>query len=422
MNISVSELSNGLTHIHVQKNDSEAATVIFMVGVGSRYEEKRITGISHYLEHMFFKGTEKRKNSVEIAEYLEEIGGVFNAFTGKAYTGYYALVSKQHTERAYDFVSDLVLNATFPEEEMEKEKGVVIEEINMYNDMPMKQVVEHFEELMYGDTPVGRPIIGTKESVSSFTHKDVTDYVNTHYTVDNSVVVTVTPDDSKNAKAKAEEYFAAVKKGGKSEKEASTFDESGSKVLLGTKKTDQTHLNLGFPTVSLLDENRYAASALASILGGGMSSRLFHEIREKRGLCYYVSAYQDMFTDSGYMAIRAGIDNTKVEEAVKAMMNELKKVAEEGVTEKELKKVKEYMKGKLALSLEGSQETAVYMAEQYLLQGTTDSVGDRWKKIDAVTLDDVQDIIDTYLRPEAVRFALIGPFEDEEKFKSLLTF
>lgn len=422
MNISVSELSNGLTHIHVQKNDSEAATVIFMVGVGSRYEEKRIAGISHYLEHMFFKGTEKRKNSVEIAEYLEEVGGVFNAFTGKAYTGYYALVSKQHTERAYDFVSDLVLNATFPEEEMEKEKGVVIEEINMYNDMPMKLVVERFEELAYGDTPVGRPIIGTKESVSSFTHKDVTDYVNTHYTVDNSVVVTVTPDDNEAAKAKAEGYFSAVKKGGKSEKEPSAFDENGSKVLLATKKTDQTHLVLGFPTVSLLDENRYAASALASILGGGMSSRLFHEIREKRGLCYYVNAYQDMFTDSGYMAIRAGIDNTKVEEAVTAMMNELKKVAEEGVTEKELNKVKEYMKGKLALSLEGSQETAVYMAEQYLLQGVTYSVEDRWKLIDAITIDDVQNIIDTYLKPEAIRFALIGPFEDEEKFKSLLTF
>jgi predicted Zn-dependent peptidase len=422
MVITATDLSNGLKHIHVQKKDSEAATVIFMVGVGSKFEERRISGISHYLEHMFFKGTTTRKDSVEIAEYIEEIGGTFNAFTGKEYTGYYAMVAKQHTERAFDFVSDLVLNATFPEDEMEKEKGVVIEEMNMYNDMPMKLVSEKFEELMYGDTPAGWQIIGNKESVSGLTHKDVTDYVTKHYNTENSVVVTVSPASPDKMKEKAEQYFSKVGAGEKSMRETAQPDGSGPAVLLATKETDQTHLCLGFPTVSLKDDSRYAASLVSAVLGGGMSSRLFTEIREKRGLCYYVRASQDSYSDAGYFVIQAGIDNTKVEEAVKAMMAELKKVKEEGITEKELKKVKEYLKGKLALSLEGSQETAVFMAEQYVLQGKTETVEDKWKKIDAVTLEDTQDFISSFFVDDQVRFALIGPFDDEEKFKSLLTF
>lgn len=421
MHISDFELSNGLKHIHVTKADSAVTTVIFMVGVGSRHEEKRVSGISHYLEHMFFKGTEKRKGSVEIAEFIEEIGGSFNAFTGKEYTGYYAVVAKNHTDRAFDFVSDLVLNATFPEDEMEKEKAVVIEEMNMYNDMPMKLVAEKFEELLYGDSATGRPIIGNKKSVSDLSHEDVTTYVKTHYHTGNGVVVTVGPASAKEMNEQAEKYFSALGTGEKSSPEAAIPSGGGPAVMLTTKETDQSHLYLGFPTVSMLDEKKAAASCVAAVLGGGMSSRLFTEIREKRGLCYYVRAGQHTFTDSGFFAINAGIDNSKVEEAVKAMMTELKKIKEEGVTEKELKKVKEYLKGGLALALEGSQETAVYAAEEFVLKGRVETVEEKWAKIDAVTIEDTQHILDTYFVEDQVRFALIGPFDDHDTFKSLLT-
>lgn len=421
MNITATDLSNDLKHIHIQKKDSQATTVIFMVGVGSRYEDEKISGISHYLEHMFFKGTTKRKNSNEIAEYIEEIGGSFNAFTSKEYTGYYAMVAKKHTERAFDFVSDLVINATFPEDEMEKEKGVVIEEMNMYEDMPMHSVPENFEELLYGDTPLGRKIIGNKKSVTDLTHKEVTDYVATHYTTQNSVVVSVGPESAEDSLARAEQHFSPLASGEKSTYKDAQVNGTGPAVLLGTKKTDQTHLRIGFPTIGLSSKDRYTASLVASVLGSGMSSRLFNEIREKRGLCYYVSAHQDSFSDAGYFVIQAGVDNTKVEEAVSAMVQELKKIKENGITEKELKKVKELRKGSLSLSLEGSQELAIFMAQQYAVLGTIDTIEDRCTKINAVTLEDTQRFIDTYFIEDQIRFALIGPFEDEEKFKKLLT-
>lgn len=418
-NIEKSTLSNGLTHLHIEK-DSEVTTVILMVGVGSKYEEKRISGISHYLEHMFFKGTKTKKDSREIADYIESIGGSFNAFTGKEYTGYYAIVSKQHTERAFDFVSDLVLGATFPENEMEKEKAVVIEEMNMYQDVPMKLVSEKFEEVLYGDTPAGRQIIGSKETVSAISHKDLTEYVSKHYNTKNSVVVTVSSMTKSEATSKAEEYFSELKEGLQSQKESIVEKQEDIQVLLTDKKTDQTHLCLGYRTVSLNHDDYYPLLLTAAFFGGGMSSRLFTEIREKRGLCYYVKSMQESYSDSGYFLLQAGIDNSKVDEALNAMIDEIQKLKKDGFTEEEFSKAKEFIKGKLALSLEGSQETAVYVAEQYLVENSVETVEDKWKKIDAVKFEDVKRVIDQYFVEKHLNLAMIGPFSDVDHFKNLL--
>lgn len=420
MKIEKSTLSNGLVHLHVQKKDSEVSTVIFMVGVGSKYEEKRISGISHYLEHMFFKGTKKRKNSREIAEFIESVGGSFNAFTGKEYTGYYAVVSKQHTDRAFDFVSDLVTHATFPEDEMEKEKGVVVEEMNMYQDIPMKLVGEKFEEVLYGDTPAGRQIIGTKETVMGLTHQDIVDYVKRHYNTKNGVVVTVGSMNKAEAQESAEKYFSEIPEGEQSSKESVVEKQDDINILLTNKKTDQTHLCLGYRSASLNDDDYYPLSIAAAVLGGGMSSRLFNEIREKRGLCYYVKSMQDSYSDSGYFYIQAGIDNTKIEEALRAMMEEIKKMKEHGVTQDEFTKAKEFLKGKLALSLEGSQETAVHVAEQYLIENSVETIEDKWAKIDEVEFEDIKRVVDQYLVEKHLNLAMIGPYSDTEKFKKIL--
>ncbi|MBU1119343.1 insulinase family protein [Patescibacteria group bacterium] len=421
MNIQQTILKNGLKLINIKKKDSEVAVVLFLVGVGSAFETKQKAGISHFLEHLFFKGTTRRKNSLEISEFIEEIGGSFNAFTSKEYTGYYAEVAKKHVDKAFDFVSDLMLHPLFPKEEIEKEKNVVIEEMNMYQDMPMQYVGEKFEELLYGDTPSGRLVIGSKKSVMGLTREDLVKYVRSYYAAKNGVLVFVGNKDIKSVKKLSENYFAELKKGTKGTRKKVQEKQAKPKVSLLTKKTDQTHLCLGFRTVPLNTKEYYTAKVFAVALGGGMSSRLFTEIREKRGLCYYIRASQQSYLDSGYLVVQAGIDNTKVDEAVKATLAEIVRVKKEGLTKKELGKVKEFIKGKLALSLETSQSTAIYMAERYVLQNKIEELEKQYARIDAVTLSMVQSFMDTYIQEKSLNLTLIGPFKDRARFVKMLT-
>lgn len=419
MKISESKLKNGLKFIHVNK-DSEVSTVLFMVSVGSKYETGKIAGISHFLEHMFFKGTKNRPSSIEIAEYIEGIGGSFNAFTGKEYTGFYAEVEKKHTNQAYDFISDLILRPLFSSQEIEKEKGVIAEEMNMYQDMPMEYVSELFETLLYGDTPAGRLTIGKKEAIMTLQRKDFVDYLKNHYLCSNGVLVYVGSVGKQKAKEMANKYFSKLRDGKAKEKEKVFEKQSAPRVLLHEKKTDQTHLCMGFRTVDIMSKKRYVASVLSAILGGGMSSRLFTEIREKRGLCYYIRASQHSYTDSGYLVFQAGVDNRKVDEAVKAILFEAKKIKEKGVGEKELKKVKEYLKGRLALGLETTQDTAIFFAEQKILRKEIETLEQKYKKIDAVTKKDIMDFVKIYLKEQALNLALIGPFKDKKGFLKIL--
>ncbi|MBU1167279.1 insulinase family protein [Patescibacteria group bacterium] len=419
MKISQTKLNNGLKLIHVKK-ESEAATVLFMVGVGSKFETKSKAGISHFLEHMFFKGTKTRPSSVQIAEYIEGIGGSFNAFTSKEFTGYYAEVSRSHLERAFNFVSDLIIRPLLPAEEIEKEKGVIVEEMNMYQDMPMQYVSEKFEELLYGDTPAGRLTIGTKEAVQSMKRPDFKNYLNKHYGILNGVLVVVGGDDLSKVKRMANKYFAELQKGQKPTRAAVKEKQSQQALMLLTKKTDQSHLCLGFRTVSLKSKERYAAAVLAGILGGGMSSRLFTEIREKRGLCYYIKASQNSYTDSGYFVVRAGIDNAKVEEAIKATLAEIRRIKDEDIPQKEIKKIKEFLKGKLALSLETTQDTAIYMAEKFVLENKIESVSEVQKKIDAVSEENIKRLLNKYFINEGLNLAVIGPTKSKAKLNKIL--
>lgn len=421
MKITERKLKNGLKLLHVKKEDTPANTLLFVVGVGSKYEEKRVAGISHFLEHIFFKGTKKRGTSKAISEYLEEVGGVFNAFTGKEVTGFYAEVTPNHLERAFDFISDLLLNPLFPDEEIKKEKGVIIEEMNMVQDIPMRYVEDQFEKLLYGETPAGRLIVGTKESVLGVQRDDFLKYVEEHYLVGNGVLVYVGGEKISEILNLAEKYFASFPKGKKKDKEKVVESQSKPGVLLLEKKTDQTHLCLGFRGVSFKSEDRYPLALLAGILGGGMSSRLFTKVRDDLGLCYYIRAMAENYTDTGYLLVQAGVDNTKVAKAVSAILAQIKALKEKGPSSKELKKIKEYFKGHLVLALETTQEQAHYFAEQYILEKKIETIEDKIRKINRVKLTDLNRVAKKYLINSKLNLAVIGPFADKKKFEKILT-
>ena len=409
-------LKSGLRFIHVPVKDTKTVTFLVLFGAGSKYETVKIAGLSHFLEHMFFKGTKKRPNSLAISEYLDEVGGEYNAFTSKEYTGYYAKVAARHKERAVDFVSDILLNSKFDEKEIEKERGVIIEEMNMYQDNPMAYVGELFEKLLYGDQPAGRLTIGTKEAVTGADRQKFLDYFKKLYLSKNAVVCMAGNISEKDSKDLVEKYLDKFLQGESIEKKKVIEKQDKSDILLYTKKTDQTHLCLGVRAYDMYSKKRHALQLLSIILGGSMSSRLFTEIREKRGLAYYVRATADLYTDSGYLVMQAGVRNDQAKEAVQVTLEQFKKIRDERVPEKELYKAKEFVKGKTLIGLESSDEKAMFYSLQEILKNKIEDVKTKFEKIDAVTVDDLQDVAQDIFVNNKLNLAVIGPFKDKSVF------
>jgi len=409
------KFSSGLRLVTVPMESTKTVTIFVLVGTGSRYEDRRINGISHFLEHMMFKGTEKRPEPMEIAERLDEIGAEYNAFTSHEYTGYYIKANYEKFDLAFDIISDIFLNSKFDEKEIEKEKGVIVEEINMYKDSPARQVGDLFLELIYGDQPLGWAITGPKETVIKLKKDDFRKYFDSHYSAQNTVIGIAGNINPLKIKKEVEKTFKNIRKQEKINAKPVKENQKKPQIKIEFKKTDQTHFHLGFRAFGRSDKRKAELAVLSAVLGGGMSSRLWSEVREKRGLAYYVRAGSDMFSDTGIFSANAGVDNKRVVTAIEVILKEFKKLKEEEISEKELAKAKDFIKGKTAIGLESSDDLADFYVEQELLMNKIETVDEKMKKIEAVTRKDIKELANSIFVPERLNLALIGPFKQTNK-------
>ncbi len=413
-------LKNGLRILLVPQKSSLATTVAVIVAAGSEYETKKLNGISHFLEHMCFKGTKNRPRPINIAGELDGLGAEYNAFTGEEYTSYFAKAQNEKTSKILEIVSDLYLNPVFNHEDIEKERGVIIEEINMYEDLPMRRVQELFSELVYGDQPAGWSIAGKKEVIKKISQGDFIGYRKKHYLPQSTVVFVSGGFKKQTIVKEIEKHFAGIHEGPKDKKPKTVESQKGPQEKVFHKASDQTHMVMGFRAFDMHDERRFALQALSDILGGGMSSRLFHSIREELGAAYYVRASADLAADHGLITMAAGVDHTKLEKVIEVSLAEFKRFKNELVPEKELERAKEHMLGGLFLSLETSDELGYYYGMQEIMERELVTPEKLAKKIRAVTAKDIRNVARDLFKNNRLNLALIGPFK-EKSFKNLLS-
>ncbi|PZR66613.1 MAG: hypothetical protein DLM66_12935 [Candidatus Dormiibacter spiritus] len=408
------ELSGGARLLTAALPDRSSASLVLMFSVGSRYEEDPIGGASHFIEHLFFKGTRRRPTAKAIAETIEGVGGVMNASTDKEVTVYWCRVPAERLELATDVLCDIVTDSQLAPADVERERMVILEELKMYLDQPQDYVHSLFEQIMWPRHSLGRDIIGTTESVAGTSREQLLEYIQAQYSLRNLVVGlsgSIDPDRS----ARELETRLRLPAGG--DERASTVPAplDSPQLLLQAKKTEQAHICLGTRATSYLDPDRYALDLLNTILGEGMSSRLFLEIREKRGLAYDVHSFTSKHRDAGYFAVYMGVDPRKAEEAVDSVLGVLRQISEQSVPPEELTKAKEYTKGRLRLGLEGTNSLASWLCQQELLMGEVKTVEEVTGRIDAVTPEDIRRVAQRVL-DQPIRMAIIGPFKSETPF------
>lgn len=408
-------LPNGLRILFVHMPESVATTVATLVAVGADYESKRENGLSHFLEHMCFKGTKTRPTAMEIASAFETLGAENNAFTGRQYTSYYAKVANEKAKEAFQLVADLYTDPLFDAKEMEKERGVIIEELNMYEDNPQRKVDRLFTELMYGDSAQGRAIGGTKETVSSFTSSDIAKYHARYYVPQNTVILVAGNFNQAEMEALVTSRFSSIASGVASMKEPFVSVQKAKRELLSFKESDQTHILLGFNAFSSHDPRRYALGILSGVLGGGMSSRLFQRVREQMGAAYYIYASEDLFTDYGHAYIGAGVNHEKAEDVISAICEECVRIRDLGITDEELVRTKNRITGRFLIGLETSDDVGYFYASRLLLgeeqeEPTPESV---LEQLNAVTPLEVKQVAEEVIRNEGLSLTALGPFKKE---------
>ncbi|MDQ1284430.1 MAG: hypothetical protein QG620_778 [Patescibacteria group bacterium] len=420
MNYKKTTLKNGLRIITVPMKETQTATVVVMAGVGSRYETDKEAGLSHFIEHMFFKGTEKRPTTLDISAELDAIGGEYNAFTSKDNTGYFAKVDSKHIGTALDVVTDMYLNSKLEEKEIEKEKGTILQELNMYEDMPMRNIGDVFESMLYAGTELGREIIGTKKTIKSFKRKDFIEYMRRFYMANDTVVCVAGKFDEKKIIREIGKIFGKMAPGKKAKIFKVKEKQEKPELKIKFKKTDQTHFVLGARAYHWNHKDRYALALLSVILGGNMSSRLFIEVREKRGLAYYVRSAVESFEDVGYIATQAGVEHKNLELAVKTILAEYKKVSKEKVNEKELQKAKDFVKGKTVMGMEASDEVAMFFIDQETAKKKILTVAEKFALIDKITPNDIMKVAKDVFQNSKLNLAVIGPHKNTKELKKLL--
>jgi predicted Zn-dependent peptidase len=411
-------LDNGLRVLTSNLDHAQSVTCMVMLEAGSRYETPDTNGIAHFSEHMFFKGTERRPTARDIAGEIDAIGGEFNAFTGKEYTAYYVKCAAEHRDVALDVLVDMLRNSRFDSEEIEREKGVIIEEMNMYFDTPRDYIGGVYENLLYGDQPLGWDIIGRKETVRGATRETFMGYLDRWYKPPR-MVVGIAGKIGDDALERAQELLGDLPGGETGEPEPARGYQN-ERVRVFTKQSDQAHLILGVPSYPIEHPDRYALQMVATILGGGMSSRLFTEVRERRGLAYYVFGTNHSYTDAGSLYSQAGVDINRIDEAVTTIASELKKIATEPVPADELEKSRNFTKGRFVLSLESPQGLILFGLRKEVLERRAPDPEEVLAGVDAVTADDVQRVAQDVIANERLRLAVIGPFDDAERFEKLL--
>lgn len=413
---------NGLRVVTVPMKDNPTVTVLVLVGTGADYETKEINGISHFLEHMCFKGTTKRLTPKDISVELDGLGCQYNAFTSRECTGYYAKGDAKNFKKIFDIVSDVYLNSVFPETEIEKEKGVIIEELNMYEDIPQAHVQDLFDEVLYGDQPSGWRIVGTKENIKKMKRDNFVDYKKSHYVAENTVIVVTGNIINEDVYKEVDKYFKDIHIG-KSEKKTKTKDvQNEPKVLVKYKETDQTHFVLGVRSFSIFDKRNVTISLMSAVLGAGMSSRLFTKLREEMGVAYYVRAHNDASLDHGVFQISAGVNNARTEEVLKEIIKECNLLVKQKVSEEELKKVKSFIIGNTKMALEATDDIANYYGGQELLKKEIKNLEEKIKEINAVTSNDIQKMAKLLFKTKNLNMALVGPVKDKTRLEKILKF
>lgn len=424
MQFSKDVLENGITVLTVPIPSLSSVTLTVWVKTGSRNETTKNNGISHFLEHMLFKGSKKRPTAKDISEVVDGIGGEFNAGTSKDYTNYYVKCRRENLETAFDVLSDMVINPILDENEIEREKGTIIEEIRMYEDTPMMKIGDTFEELIYSGSTLGMDISGTEETVQSMSKSDFLSYRKDHYYTESIIISAVGGVDENEVKNLTKKYFKDMPKKKELTNNIFKFNvtQTSPKIKLHNKKKEQTHIILGYLADGKNYKNKYAQTLLSAVLGSGMSSRLFLEVRERRGFAYSVRTSMDRYEDVGYMGTYAGLDTTKAVEAVKIILDEHNKIAngKSKVTEKELKKAKEFLKGHLALALEDTRDVTSFFTDQALFSPEILTPVEVFKRIDQVKIEEVNEEAKRLFVPERLNLAIIGPYENEEEFKKVI--
>ncbi len=425
----INKLKNKLSVITVPLSGTKATTVMVLVPVGSRYENLKISGGSHFVEHLMFKGTEKRPTAQDVSRILDAAGAEYNAFTSKDYTGYYVKINSAKQELAFDLVSDMLFNSKFDPAEIAKEKGVIVEELRMYEDNPTMSVDMLYEKLLFGDCPLGWDVGGTPESVRAISRDQLWNYFQSVYKVDNMVLV-VSGNITKKLKDYLKYFLNDSDHKNKSKKTIRRNDFKkfvwpknvptlSERVAVKEKKLDQSHMIVGFPGLPLNHPDRHALAVLSTILGGGMSSRLFVEVREKRGLAYMIRSGSSNYRDAGTTYVQAGLDASRLPEAIKTIRGEVSRIALEPVTAKELADAKSSMSGRMTLGMEDCSAQAEWFAKQFWFADKVQTYEEVLQKINKVTIADVQKVAKKIFDWNQVRVAVIGTVKKADLIKLL---
>jgi len=413
-----SRLDNGLTVVTYRIPYVRSAAVGMWVAAGGRYEDEEICGISHFLEHMLFKGTGKR-SARQIKEEIEGRGGRLNGFTDNECTCYYAWVVEDKLVDALDVLSDMVLDPALQEEDIDKERGVIHEEIRMNYDIPMRYVSILFGQVLFPDHPLGNPLVGTHENIDKFTREDFRAYMRKRYTPDNIVVAVAGKIEHEQVVEQVGRFFE-----GRSDKGEHGFlpvdeEKESTPYLVKSQPVEQVHMCIGMRGYDRKHPARYALTILNVILGGNMSSRLFEEIRDKRGLAYYIGSNAYFLADTGIFKVAEGVDPKRAREALRVTLEEMRKLKEEVVGEEELVRAKEFAKGQLILGLEDPVRWMIHLGEQRLCLGWVENVESIMEGIDKVTQDDILHVAQDIFRDEKLRLAVVGPVDEGEIVEEL---
>jgi predicted Zn-dependent peptidase len=424
MDYKLQTLPSGLKLLTVPMPGLESVTVTVWVKTGSRFEELKTNGISHFLEHMVFKGSKKRPTAKAISEVVDAIGGEFNAATSKDWTNFYIKTRVGSIDTAMDVLSDMVLNPILDAKEIEREKGTIIQEIAMYADTPMMYIGDLFEQVAFAENPLGWDTTGTPETVRAIKRDDFLRYRLMHYHPDQMMVSVVGGITESAARALTEKYFSSLTpfKGATFKGKEFISKQAKPQLKLRTKKNDQAHLILGFISEGREYKNRFTQSILSIILGGGMSSRMFIEVRERRGLAYAVQTGMNRYQEVGYLSTYAGVDVKKADEAIKVILEQYYNLSNGKlpISDRELAKAKEFLKGHLALALEDTKDVTSFFGDQALFMEKVLTPEEIFKKIDAVTIEEIYSEAKKIFVPSKLNLAVIGPFKDKEKFVQLL--
>lgn len=422
MNYHKTILDNGLRVITVPMSDTPTATVMILVEAGSKYETKLNNGVSHFLEHMCFKGTTNRPTAQVIAHELDALGAKNNAFTSKEYTGYYAKARSAHAHQIIDIVSDIYLNPLLPDQEIKKERGVILEELNMYNDIPQENVFELWQQLLYGNQPAGWSTIGTKSTLRKIDRTALASYHTIHYKAPKTTIIVAGNINERQVMTHIKRLFATLP-GGKSARQQKTcVTQNKPGIALKNKKIDQVHMILGCHAFNLYDKRRWALAVLSSILGKGMSSRLFQRLREDLGICYYIGSSISAQTDVGTFQVSAGVDTRRVALAVQVILQELSRIKEELVSKSEFEKSKEMIVANLEMGLESSDDWADFYGAQEVVWLPIQKPKEIIKEIQAITTEEVRQIARFVFQDVKLNCAMVGPLESMRSIKKIMHF